>query len=512
MKKRIIIFTMVCPALAVLGFRPGALECRADPPLHVIEYPRDYGCCCRPNVLNFGYYRTTWRVWPCEARPDIYFPRSIGMEALPTPQGEIEKPLPRAPVATPGATPPTGPSLPGQPPTGSVLPGQPPTGLTFPGQPPTGSVLPGQPPTGLTFPGQPPSGPEGGLPLPGQPGNQPKPEDSPPVGLPPESKVPTENATPNAKTPAPESSPGQPSAKPGGEFKPIPGLPKELETPAPMEPEIPKMPGGGEEKPKSSNYDYPPRTRNAYGVANAYRPGASVELRFVGKDTQQVSSLATQGREMPPSYRQGGAASRQQWPSVAEPRATAKSPSSTGPRADWNASLQPGAYGERARPSWYGADDDLARAARYDEPADASAQAGRSSLIEPQSYQQGAGAGRAPSSAPGRSHLALDGYCPVELARSGRWIEGDPRASAVYRGQVYRFSGIKQRQQFLAAPEKYAPAFEGRDPVLLAKEKRSRPGLVDYCAMFHGRIYLFAGVATQKEFQKNPQRYGARED
>ncbi|MGW8256419.1 MAG: hypothetical protein ACWGMZ_02925, partial [Thermoguttaceae bacterium] len=61
-----------------------------------LEYPEGYGCCCKPNAFNFGYYKTGWREWPGEVRLDKTFPRSIGMEKLPTPAGQEIVPLPKA--------------------------------------------------------------------------------------------------------------------------------------------------------------------------------------------------------------------------------------------------------------------------------------------------------------------------------------------------------------------------------------------------------------------------------
>jgi len=62
-----------------------------------LEYPPGYGYCCPPNSMQFGYFRTCWREWPFEARPDKTFPRSIGMEVLPAPAGERIIPTPKIP-------------------------------------------------------------------------------------------------------------------------------------------------------------------------------------------------------------------------------------------------------------------------------------------------------------------------------------------------------------------------------------------------------------------------------
>jgi YHS domain-containing protein len=107
------------------------------------------------------------------------------------------------------------------------------------------------------------------------------------------------------------------------------------------------------------------------------------------------------------------------------------------------------------------------------------------------------------------SPLALQGYCPVELARHGRWMPGDVRWTVVYRGRIYRLSGAQQRRQFLADPEKFVPANSGDDPVVSVGQKRSVPGQPAYCAIYHDRVYLFSSAATQAEFNADPNRYAA---
>lgn len=53
--------------------------------------------------------------------------------------------------------------------------------------------------------------------------------------------------------------------------------------------------------------------------------------------------------------------------------------------------------------------------------------------------------------------LALDGNCPVCLARMGKKVPGKPEFTAVHNGLRYRFPSDRERQVFLANPKKYAP-------------------------------------------------------
>jgi len=106
--------------------------------------------------------------------------------------------------------------------------------------------------------------------------------------------------------------------------------------------------------------------------------------------------------------------------------------------------------------------------------------------------------------------VALGGYCPVELARNGRWVRGDVRFTVVHKGHIYRLSGPAQRQQFLADPDVLTPVNSGQDPVLAVDEHRMVPGEAAYCATYNGRLYMFSSAATQAKFNRIPQRYAVR--
>ncbi len=106
----------------------------------------------------------------------------------------------------------------------------------------------------------------------------------------------------------------------------------------------------------------------------------------------------------------------------------------------------------------------------------------------------------------GRAMPALEGFCPVELVRNERWVAGDARYAAEYRGRIYFLAGAAQQQEFLANPERYVPAHSGTDPVTLL-EGQPQPGQTDYCAVYDGRLYMFSSPQTLAQFRQNPRRY-----
>ena len=55
--------------------------------------------------------------------------------------------------------------------------------------------------------------------------------------------------------------------------------------------------------------------------------------------------------------------------------------------------------------------------------------------------------------------FGLDGYCPVTLRDSMKWQKADKQHFAIHRGRMYFFATAAAREQFLAAPDAYAPSF-----------------------------------------------------
>jgi len=361
--------------------------------VYKLEHSQGWGCCCIPNVGEFGYFRTEWREWPGEIRRDKTFPRSIGMEAIPAPEGQVIVPLPRIKV------PPKGP----------------------------GEAQPGP-------------GTEEGM-------------EKPSEGLPPEKQV-----EPGTETPA---LPGLPT-EPGG-INLLPGLPTDLgptslPIPKAKEENVPATEPKPESEPKTESPE-PSKTDNP-------APGTKPDDKGTRIKSPVNSTMISR--------------------------------------------LDP-----------VGQSSSMARTAAYHEPAESPMASRISRSVVSQSYQSPAETNEdsavirseaqidASSNDSRRDKLpaAVDGFCPVELSLHGRWVQGDPRWTVVYKGFSYRLSGNVQRQEFLANPEKYIPANDGFDPVVSVAQKRNVPGHVNFCAAYKGRIYMFSNAATQEYFRNNPEPY-----
>lgn len=110
---------------------------------------------------------------------------------------------------------------------------------------------------------------------------------------------------------------------------------------------------------------------------------------------------------------------------------------------------------------------------------------------------------------PGNPPLALDGYCPVQLAEKERWVTGNRRWGLRHRGRTYLFAGPEEQSRFYADPDRYAPALSGSDVVIAVEQGQMTPGRREYGVWFpaHGRVYLFASEASFRKFEADPYRY-----
>jgi YHS domain-containing protein len=107
----------------------------------------------------------------------------------------------------------------------------------------------------------------------------------------------------------------------------------------------------------------------------------------------------------------------------------------------------------------------------------------------------------------GNPPLGLDGYCPVRLAEETRWVLGDVRWGLIHRGRTYLFAGPEERDRFDVAPNRYAPALSGNDPVLAVERGEMVPGRRQFGAWFEKQVYLFSSETTFQKFNADPYRY-----
>jgi len=412
-----------------------------------LEYPQGYGTCCPPNTVEFGYFRTAWREWPCEIRRDKTFPRSIGMEAIPAPEGKAIIPPPRVPavqIPQGGAQPPQGPE-------GNITPPQ--EGFPLPG----GQQAPGEMPTepgkeAPAFPGL-PQEPGGFNPLP---------------GLPPDLGTPT---TPNPN----EKEENNPSAEPKQESEPK---------------------DESQEKNKTDDVPTPDSKQDDKG-ARIKSPSNTLSLKASSLDPIKKSS-GTTGSLGPVKQSSETGGRKADQAAVLQPSGHVEAVRAA-PMYSSNVARETTYHEPVESPTTARLSRDVVPQS-YQQPSDSN----EATVVVQSELRLDEPAAELHGDAP---ILALDGFCPVELSLHGRWTQGDPRWTVVHKGFIYRFSGNTQRQEFLTNPGKYIPANGGFDPVISVAEKRNVSGQVNFCAAYKGRLYMFSSATTQESFHKNPELY-----
>jgi YHS domain-containing protein len=300
------------------------------------------------------------------------------------------------------------------------------------------------------------------------------------------------------KQPAPEGTPGDQ----GDGFNPLPSLPPDL-----------NLPDSLDKKDKDKSPDMKkgtslPLDKKSGRIASDLPKNANVATKPIAAKMDLKPEAPKKGATSNPSTKKNNESGMMK-PNIptrlpeVPPTDTAENrmPSTefVHPQANWDAALQPGVYAETSRSGFDYPSTEFAQQTGYEAPLAAEGKAGYSGEVVQQSFQQNQPAGNPP--------MALKGYCPVELARGGRWVQGDPRWTAIHRGFIYRFSSEQQRAQFLAHPEDFVPGNGGNDPVISTEEHRNVPGDLNFCAAFKGRLYMFTSSATQAEFQKNPEQF-----
>lgn len=105
--------------------------------------------------------------------------------------------------------------------------------------------------------------------------------------------------------------------------------------------------------------------------------------------------------------------------------------------------------------------------------------------------------------------LVFEGYCPVELAENGRWLQGDFRIAAVEKNAVFLFYSEAAREKFKKSPVKYIPAESGCDIVEKADKGKTTLGLRKFGVQYKEKTYLFTTKENQQVFLDNPAKYVA---
>lgn len=101
--------------------------------------------------------------------------------------------------------------------------------------------------------------------------------------------------------------------------------------------------------------------------------------------------------------------------------------------------------------------------------------------------------------------LMLRGNDPVAYQTLGKAVAGDAQFKVQHEGVTYRFVSAAHRDQFLAAPQRYVPAYggfcaSGAPYALKANIGASTFKVVD------GRLYLFGSPRSRRHWEMDQQK------
>ena len=102
---------------------------------------------------------------------------------------------------------------------------------------------------------------------------------------------------------------------------------------------------------------------------------------------------------------------------------------------------------------------------------------------------------------------ALSGYCPVCLVKGNKLVKGDPKISSVYDGKSYLFPSSEQKRMFDANPAAFVPTLGGNCTVCKVEMNKDVPGKADFHVTRNGRLYLFPSAKQRDMFLANPDKY-----
>lgn len=103
--------------------------------------------------------------------------------------------------------------------------------------------------------------------------------------------------------------------------------------------------------------------------------------------------------------------------------------------------------------------------------------------------------------------VGLGGFSPVALTASKVWEKGSDNYVAAFQGVDYFFRSDAERLQFLDSPASFIPGLHGCDPVELSRENRAEAGAIEYGAFYKGRVFFFTSLQNREKFQSHPDWY-----
>lgn len=103
--------------------------------------------------------------------------------------------------------------------------------------------------------------------------------------------------------------------------------------------------------------------------------------------------------------------------------------------------------------------------------------------------------------------VGLGGFSPVALTAARDWQRGTEEFAVTYEGVDYFLQSADEVARFTEAPEAHIPRLHGCDLVALSREGRAEPGAIEFGSFYKGDVYFFASMSNRNRFQSNPEWY-----
>ena len=100
------------------------------------------------------------------------------------------------------------------------------------------------------------------------------------------------------------------------------------------------------------------------------------------------------------------------------------------------------------------------------------------------------------------SSTAVGGYDPVAYFTDGKPVQGSSAFAHEWKGVTWRFANAKNRDQFKASPEKYAPQYGGYCAWAVSQGYTAK-GDPNHWKVVGGKLYLNYDQNVQKRWAKD---------
>ena len=112
---------------------------------------------------------------------------------------------------------------------------------------------------------------------------------------------------------------------------------------------------------------------------------------------------------------------------------------------------------------------------------------------------------------PHKDRGLLSPYCLVNIVDRGELVEGNPSFSTKRNGYTVQFTSAKEKQTFLANPDKYWPQFDGACPVMLAKSHQSTLGKARWAVEYDDKLFFCHSKEHALEFIESPEKFATQD-